>query len=378
MNMQQAYITSAGAYLPGAPVSNADMGSYLGSIHGKTSKRGAFVLRQNRIKQRYYAIDRSGVPYSTSAKMAAHAVCNAIRSSENSLHDIDYLACASTLGDILVPGLASHVHGELGLPPLEIANFQSVCASSMMALKSAYLQVRTGEKDLAAVAATEFASRYFRPGFYENTPDTNNGEELAFEAEFLRWTLSDGSGAVLVEPRPNTHRPSLRIEWIDLCSYADRFKSCMTAGLARADNFDMLQPWSHYGSPHQASIGGAIMLRQDLTLLKEMLPVWVGHFFSLVEQGKVSIPEIDWYLCHYSAHSLREEIIDIAKRTGCMVPEERWFNNLSTKGNTGSASLFIMLEELMASDKLQPGQKLLCAVPESGRSIISHMLLTVV
>ncbi|MGE3320405.1 MAG: 3-oxoacyl-[acyl-carrier-protein] synthase III C-terminal domain-containing protein [Candidatus Berkiella sp.] len=376
--MQHAYITSVGTYLPGLPVDNKEMEAYLGLIHGMPSRRGAFVLRQNRIRQRHYALDKQGNPYTTSAKMAAEAATNAIKASENSLHDIDYLSCASTLGDILVPGLASHVHGELKLPPLEIANFQSVCSSSMMALKSAYLQVKLGEKHLAAVTASEFASRYFRPGFYENTPDTASGGGLGMEAEFLRWTLSDGAGCVLVEPRPNTHQPALRIEWIDLCSYADRFKSCMTAGLPYGDHLDMNTPWSHYGSPHDASKNGGIVLRQDFNLLKEMLPVWVGHFFSLVQQGKIVIPEIDWFLCHYSAHSLREEIIELAERAGCLIPPERWYTNLYTKGNTGSAALFIMLEELMYSGKLKSGQKLLCAVPESGRSIISHMLLTVV
>jgi 3-oxoacyl-[acyl-carrier-protein] synthase-3 len=61
-----------------------------------------------------------------------------------------------------------------------------------------------------------------------------------------------------------------------------------------------------------------------------------------------------------------------------MIPEERWFTNLYTKGNTGAASVFIMLEELFHSGNLQPGQKILCMVPESGRFIVSFMMLTVV
>ena len=32
---------------------------------------------------------------------------------------------------------------------------------------------------------------------------------------------------------------------------------------------------------------------------------------------------------------------------GLMIPEDRWFTNLHTKGNTGSASIFIMLEEAL-------------------------------
>jgi 3-oxoacyl-[acyl-carrier-protein] synthase-3 len=47
-----------------------------------------------------------------------------------------------------------------------------------------------------------------------------------------------------------------------------------------------------------------------------------------------------------------------------MIPEEKWFTNLYSRGNTGGASIYLMLKELFNSDKLQPGQKIFCFVPE--------------
>jgi 3-oxoacyl-[acyl-carrier-protein] synthase-3 len=52
---------------------------------------------------------------------------------------------------------------------------------------------------------------------------------------------------------------------------------------------------------------------------------------------------------------------------GLPIPRERWFSNLTSKGNTGSASPFIMLDELFRSGRIKPGHKLLMFVPESGR-----------
>jgi 3-oxoacyl-[acyl-carrier-protein] synthase-3 len=49
-----------------------------------------------------------------------------------------------------------------------------------------------------------------------------------------------------------------------------------------------------------------------------------------------------------------------------------------SKGNTGAASFFIMLEELFNGGELQAGQRLLCYVPESGRFSSSFLHLTVV
>lgn len=376
--MKDVYITAAGTFLPGPPIGNAEMEDYLGRIHEKESRKGPFVLRQNRIKTRHYALNISGIAQYSSAQMAAAAITQAVNASEVSLQDIDFLASSATLGDVLVPGLASHIHGALGIKPIELANYQSVCASSMMALKGAFLQIRADGKTCAAVSGVEFASRYFRPGFYEGSPALDAKGELCMEAEFLRWTLSDGAGALLIEPRANRHRPSLKIEWIDLCSYADRFDTCMVAGVALGDHHDLTHPWASDGNPAHSAQRGAVMLLQDFDRLKKMFPVWVAHYVSLVEAGKIRVDDIDWVLCHYSAHSLREEMIALLERTGCMIPEEKWFTNLYEKGNTGSASLFIMIEELLNSGRLRPGETLLCVVPESGRSIISHMLLSVV
>lgn len=61
-----------------------------------------------------------------------------------------------------------------------------------------------------------------------------------------------------------------------------------------------------------------------------------------------------------------------------MIPEDRWFTNLRTKGNTGAASIFIMLEEAFNSGKFRPGDRILLMVPESGRFSVSFVHLTCV
>ena len=65
------------------------------------------------------------------------------------------------------------------------------------------------------------------------------------------------------------------------------------------------------------------------------------------------------------------------KRIGFEIPYDRWFSNLAEKGNTGSAAIYIILEELFHSGKLEPGQKLLCFIPESGRFSHAFAGLTV-
>ncbi len=374
--MRDVFINSFGIFLPGEPVTNSAIENYIGNIGGKASRNRALVLRQNRIKTRYYALNDEGQAQYSNAQMAVKAIEDAVQKSEISSKDISYLATSTTIADVLLPGLASHVHAGLKLPPLEIASFQSVCASSLMAMKSAYVQIRCGEHACAAVSGSEFASRYFRPGFYEHTRAYQKDGTTPLEADFLRFTLSDGAGAAILENKPNTRQLSFRIKWIDIRSYADRFETCMMAG--GFNEGGQLRHWGDFGNPLEAVAAGALMLTQDFTMLQEMIPVWVSHYLDLIQQGRLSIDEVDHLCSHYSSHSLREEAVAALKSAGALIDESKWFSNLYTKGNTGTASIFIMLEELCRERELKSGQKVLCHVPESGRCLNGLMMLEVV
>jgi 3-oxoacyl-[acyl-carrier-protein] synthase-3 len=246
-----------------------------------------------------------------------------------------------------------------------------------MALKAAMLQVRADESRCAAAAGSELSSRWFRPGFYEETALVDEKGRARLEAEFLRWTLSDGAGAVLVEPRPRAAGISLRIDWVDLISYADRFAACMWAGAPKDRRFDLKDSWSFSG-PLGAWKEGAIALQQDFELLKPIIRAWVARYLELVEGGRIDPSTVDHVLCHYSAESLRVEIVTLLEAAGAMIPQERWFSNLKTKGNTGSAAIFVLLEEMRRVRPVRAGDRILCVVPESGRAMIGFAMLTAV
>lgn len=374
--MPTAYITASGQFLPGPPVPNAAMGDYIGRLSPEADRFGRLTLRQNGIRTRHYAIRPDGTSEWTAATMAAEAVCSALKASEIDKNDVGFLATATTQNDLMVPGLASQVHAASGLPPLEISSHQSVCASAMMAFKNAVLQVKSGEHQSALAVGAEFSSRYFRPGHYLGTDTVEEKGTLPGDAEFLRWTLSDGAAAVVIEDRPARHGLSLKVDWVSLRSFADRFGPCMTGGAVRDGN--AIKPWSHFGDAMKAARAGAFQLRQDIDALYRMLPVWMGEFLRLIDEGRIAADKVDHFLCHFSARSLREEMVKLATRAGAMIPEDRWFTNLYEKGNVGAASLFLLIDDLLKSGKAKAGDTVLCAVPESGQCIMAYAGLTVV
>ncbi len=372
------YITALGKFLPGPPVNNDQMEEHLGMIGGKPSRLKQRILRQNGIQSRHYAIDRHGKVNYWNSDLAALAVKDAIAKSNLNLSEIEFLATATSQGDLLAPGFASLVHGNLKMPPCEIASLHGVCSSSVMALKNAFTAIRSGEHGNAAVCASEFTSRFFRHGLFEETLAFKETGRVPFDAEFLRWMLSDGAGAAIIESRPNASGLSLRIDWIDLISYADRLDVCMYSGANKVEERQLGRSWYDYPNFAKAAEDGAILLKQDLSLLDNIVTLGVARYFELIEQGRFKPTDFDWLVCHYSSHIFRSKIIELLEKGGGMIPEERWFTNLYTKGNTGAASVLIMLEELFNEGNLKPGQKILCMVPESGRFVISYMQLTVV
>ncbi|WP_028670717.1 3-oxoacyl-[acyl-carrier-protein] synthase III C-terminal domain-containing protein [Saccharospirillum impatiens] len=370
--MRTAYITGAGSCLPGPAISNDAMEAYIGTLSPVHSRLGRATLRHNGIQQRHYARTPEGQTTHSNAQLATEAIRAALLSARCRDSRLDLLCTGTTQGDLLVPGFASAVQAELGIASLEVASFQSVCASSLMALKHAMMAVQTGQSEAAAVSGSEYSSRWFQPAFYADSYRDNPDPGI----EFLRYTLSDGGAAVIVEPEPVPGRRNLRIDWIEQRSFADRFPNCMYAGTA-TNQADAL-PWSVHASPSAAHQAGAIALKQDFKLLYELFPVWIGYYLELLDARGLHPADIDVFLPHYSAESLGQEMKRLLQATGAMIPGQRWFNTLSERGNTGSASLFVMLTDWLNRADPKPGQRLLCFVPESGRALAAFMHLTVV
>jgi 3-oxoacyl-[acyl-carrier-protein] synthase III len=371
--MTEVFITALGVFLPNDSIGNEEMEDYLGKIYGKESLVKARILNQNGITQRHYALNKKHESTHSNAQMAALAIEQALKRSNVLVKDVELLSTGTTQGDLPVPGFASMVHARLDVPACEISSFQSVCSSGIMALKNAYIQIKSGEKQNAVSAGSEFSSRLFKSSRFE----AQKLKSVPFDTEFLRWMLSDGAGAAVLGNKPNPKGISLKINWIDIKSNAHQYPVCMFVGKT-SNNSDEEASWLDYPDFESASKIGAINLKQDIRLLDKVIQEGVAHYFELIDKGKIKIKDIDWLCCHYSSEFFKKPIKELMEKGGAGIAHEKWFSNLTSKGNTGSASIYIMLEELMYSGKLKQGQKILCMVPESGRFITTFMQLEVV
>tara|TARA_B110000003_G_scaffold189510_1_gene188297 strand:+ start:1488 stop:2624 length:1137 start_codon:yes stop_codon:yes gene_type:complete len=373
------YITSTGAFLPGPPIAVEEVEGVLGAIHGKPSWLRVQIQKSNKIQTRHYAIDKNQQTTHSNTLMATNAASECLDRSYISRDKVGMLAVATTQGDHPAPGMASMVQAELGLPELEILTAHGICSSSMMALKAAWNSLRLEEHEAALVVSSELASRLLKKQRYEAaTKSTFAEKSVDFNTEFLRWMLSDGAGALLLQNRPAPKGVSLRIDWVRGFSHAHAFPTCMSVG--SAGRVDDERTWQDYDTYADAETAGALLMRQDVRLLDNILRMGVDGYLRLAEEGVSKPAEVDHFLCHYSSHHFKDKILELLDAAGVGIPEERWWTNLYTRGNTGAASLFIMIDEFLRTDEVEisEGQTILCFVPESGRFNTTYMQLTVV
>ena len=360
--MTDCYITSTGSYLPGKPVDNESIGKYLGNVIGEGRIRRQ-ILQANGIQTRYYALDKKQNATHSLYELAAEAVKNCLPSDRNSLN-INYLSAGTTHAPLLAPGLSSILHDQLSKDkvishPLEINSNSGICSSGAQAIVNAARAVKSGDAAAAICVGVEQSSVGLKSKAFRTTYDIpamlrDVRSSKWFMSVFLRFMLSDGAGAFLLEPAPGKERLSLKIDWTYSRSFANEAPLCM-----------------HIDS-------NTMILSQNIKILaKYMAPLSKKAVEgALCEHGEtldcysIVLPHMSSY---YFEPSVKKIMAELSPNR-----EVPYWTNLSTAGNTGAASIFIMLDEYLKTQPVKAGDRILLFVPESGQFNYVLISLTVV
>ena len=379
--MQNVYITRASKFLPNQPVDNDEMEDFLGIINQIPSKARRIVLRNNGIKTRFYALNKAGIVTHSNAELTKNAILNLLN-NDFTTDQIEVLSCGTSTPDLLLPSHAAMVHGLLqNNNSVELNSSSGVCNSGMNALKYGYLSVKSGNSKNAVCTGSERVSTWMKAEKFENEienlKDLEEQPIIAFRKDFLRWMLSDGAAAFLLQDSPNQDQLSLKIEWMESYSYAHQLETCMYAGGDKLENGEM-KPWSDYSSAEWLK-ESVFSLKQDVKILNDNILIkGVESMKSAMDKHQLSSDQIDYLLPHVSSNFFVKGLYDEFSKKGIHVPLEKWFMNLSKVGNVGSASIFLMVEELFNQENLKKGDRIMLCVPESGRFSYSYAYLTVV
>lgn len=376
--MSEVYITKSAKYLPNEAVTNDEMESYLGLINDAVSKARRIILRNNKIVSRYYAIDKEGKSTHNNAELTKNAITQ-LFDNDFTPQDMEVLSCGTSTPDIFLPSHAAMVHGLLKNKSVELNSSSGVCCAGMNSLKYGFLSIRSGNSKNAVCTGSEKVSSWFLSEKYSpEVSNLKNLEELpiiAFKKDFLRWMLSDGSGAFLLENKPRGPI-SLKIEWMEAFSYAYELETCMYAGGEKLETGE-IKPWSDY-SPEEWLNQSVFSIKQDVKLLDQFILTKGAESMGIaMKKNNITADQVDYFIPHVSSHFFVEGLKKSLEENNVGMADEKWFMNLARVGNVGSASIYLAVEELMNSGKLKIGDRILLSVPESGRFSFAYAYLTV-
>ena len=188
--------------------------------------------------------------------------------------------------------------------------------------------------------------------------------------------LSDGASSFLFSEKRNEEGISLRVDWIEGVSYANEVETCMYMGCEKmADG--TLKSYMDY-TPAEIISKSILSVKQDVKLLSEnIVPLGGVGLKAVLEKHGVSSSEVDYFLPHMSSEFFKDKIFNRLIENGTGIPYDKWFVNLSSVGNVGAGSVYLMVDELFHSGKLKKDDKILLLVPESARFSYMYALLTV-
>ncbi|WP_290380329.1 StlD/DarB family beta-ketosynthase [uncultured Duncaniella sp.] len=366
--IQNVYITRTSSFFPNQPVHNEEMEDFIGKIGGVPSRVRPIILRQNGIKTRYYALDRNQQITHTNAQMASMAI-NKLFQSEKEKEYIEVLTCGTSTPDQLLPSHASMVQGEAFKHPMEIYSLSGVCLTGVAALKTAYMSILCGNSGNAVCCTSELSSPTFLAKFYtteyECLKEVEDHPYLAFDKDFLRYMLSDGSAALLLsENKPEGL--SLKIEGIEMISYANEQPACMYM-LTDAKEDGRLRSWKEF-SIQELAQNSVWCCKQNVKLLNKYV---IKYFVDAIEMAMDRLflkdEEITYVIPHISSMYFYQRLADEISNRGIDLPVSKWFTNLTSVGNVGSVAPFAALDELLRTKDIKVGDRILLLVPESGR-----------
>ena len=302
-------IVGTGGALPQKIVTNEDLSKFLNTsdewIKSHTGISQRRVMTKERLEQ-----------------LAAQAALDAIADAGMDVGQIDYILCSNVYSAYITPGLSCVVQGLIGAtcPCLDL---NAACVGFVYALQVAQGLLKGDAKNILVLCA-EGMSRMV------------NWEDRATCVLF-----GDGAGAVVVT--------------------ADATDIDFLMGTkSNVDALYALTPPSNI--PFEVPAESAQPLIMDgQSVFKFAVSSSVRDIKSLLERHKLAVEDIKYFLLHQA--NLR--IIDaIQKRIGVL--SEKLPTNIASHGNTSSATIPLLLNELNRKGALKSGDKIILSAFGAG------------
>lgn len=279
------------------------------------------------IQERTGIIRRHMIEDETTSSMAVEAAKRALENAEVKAEEIDLILVATMTPDKLTPGIACIVQKELKALHATGLDLNAACSGFVFAYNTAQTYITAGMARTVLVIGSESLS---------NIVDwEDRGSCILF---------GDGAGAVVLRAEEGETKPFV--------THSDGTKGEVLVCNSR-----------HQKSQQQKGKQQANWNEKDTLLKMDGKEVFkfavkkVPEVISeLLQKAGKKTDEIDWFVLHQANKRIIESV---AKRMNVSI--EKFPMNIQEYGNTSSASIPILLDEMNREGKLKRGQKIVIA-----------------
>lgn len=269
------------------------------------------------IRERTGIIRRHIAEDDTTVSMAVKAAKAALENGNVSARELDLILVATITPNFVIPGMACEVQKEIGAINAIGFDMSAACSGFVFAYNTAQAYIAAGIYKTVLVIGSECLSNIV------NWQDRSSC-----------ILFGDGAGAVVLKAEEGDILPCVM--------HSDGTKGYVLACESRHQ-----KNWE--AKDTLISMDGKEVFKFAVKKVPEVIR-------ELLEKTQYTEADIDWFMLHQANQRIIESV---AKRM--KVDIEKFPMNISEYGNTSSASIPILLDELNRSGKLKQGQKLVLA-----------------
>jgi 3-oxoacyl-[acyl-carrier-protein] synthase III len=311
--MIRARIIGVGAYAPKRILTNHDLEKMV-----ETSDE--WIVQRTGIRERHVADESEAT-----SDLAIKAAQQAMERAGVEPAEIDFIVVGTTMGDMNFPTTANLVQHRLGCRNAGSVDVYAACAGSIYSLSIGAQYVQTGKYRTVLCIGAECLSRL--------TDYTDRGTCIL---------LADAAGAAVL--RPSDDDSGI----IDTDLYSDgRYGDLLIQPGGGSRN-----PASHEtveNRMHYARMKGNEVFKVAVRMFGECAE-------KILTRNGVKVDDLALFIPHQANLRIIEAAVKRLK-----LPMERVLINVDRYGNTGAASVYVALEEALATKRISTGDLVLMA-----------------
>jgi 3-oxoacyl-[acyl-carrier-protein] synthase III len=349
-------ISGTGSYLPGNPITIDEVDYFLGPLSQapvkiqKWLERMKVLMRQMlEVENYYFAIDPVTRKFTedniTMSVMAANA---ALRAAGLNPTDIDLIVYGSAHQDQM-PTASVRIQEALGIESCGELSIHANCTSAYKALLVAYDMLRLGRYKKAMVISSSMSSSELRAEYY-------NQPLIKKEEAFLRYFLSDGAGALILEAEPDL-KEGLFVQHVVMESVGGKKPAAM---LNRRPAYWM-NPKDEFDT---ASHHLAQMFNEQLRIHfnEEDGSVFYKGLKRMIEKHQIRVDKVRFFQVNFPSKHISELVMEECEALG--LSKSKLYTKMSSMGYLGPPMVFVCLDRIMKEESLTKDDLILSFVTE--------------